>query len=378
MKVKPWWVLAQLGNYFAPSLIAVLAMLVPGYAQDWQDPSKHNVQFVTVEDGVRLEVLDWGGSGRPVVLLAGLGSTAHVFDGFAENLAKFYHVYGITRRGYGASSRPPSGYSEQQRAEDDLRVIDALKLVKPVIAGHSIAGDELSQLGIHHSDRIGGLVYLEALNDATDDYTEYIALCHKLPKAMQIAPSPSAADLKSFGAYRNWRFSSGQVAVPESELRAEFEENPGGSVGKNKTPGDVAAAIIAGREKHDYSQIRVPVLALVGFPKAPDEQMQENHVTDEGERIIVGAVYGMYVGMTRHRIDRMNRAAGGGRVVELWGADHFVFLSNPDDVLREMRIFLVSVCGLQNRLIPSSQTRFAPTVAPSSESFPATRNQDPR
>ncbi len=105
--------------------------------------------------------------------------------------------------------------------------------------------------------------------------------------------------------------------------------------------------------------------------------MQENHVTDEGERTIVEAVYGMYVGTTRHRIDRMNRAAGGARVVELWGADHFVFLSNPDDVLREMRIFLVSVCGLQHRLIPSSRARFAPTVAPSSESFPATRNQDP-
>lgn len=343
MKVKLWRVVAQTAKYFAPSVMAVLTMLVPGYTQEWHDPSKHSVQFVTVEDGVRLEVLDWGGSGRPVVLLAGLGSTAHVFDGFAENLAKSYHVYGITRRGYGASSRPPSGYSEQQRTEDDLRVIDALKLVKPVIAGHSIAGDELSQLGIHHYDKIGGLVYLEALNDATDDYTEYIALCGKLPKAMQNAPSPSAADLKSFGAYRNWRLSSWQDAVPESELRAEFKENPDGSVGENKTPGNVPAAIMAGREKHDYSQIRVPVLAFVGFPKTPDEQMQKNHVTDEGERIIVEAVYGMYVGMTRHRIDRMNRAAGGARVVELWGADHFVFLSNPDDVLREMRILPGSV-----------------------------------
>src|ERR1017187_4460649 len=44
-------------------------------AQDvtpWRGPSKHSVQFVTVEDGVRLEVLDWGGTGRPVVLLAGI------------------------------------------------------------------------------------------------------------------------------------------------------------------------------------------------------------------------------------------------------------------------------------------------------------------
>jgi len=43
-------------------------------------PSKHKIQFVNVEDGVRLEVPDWGGSGRPIVLLAGLGFTAHVFD----------------------------------------------------------------------------------------------------------------------------------------------------------------------------------------------------------------------------------------------------------------------------------------------------------
>jgi hypothetical protein len=115
----------------------------------------------------------------------------------------------------------------------------------------------LSQLGIHHYDRIGGLVYLDALNDATDEYTEYMALCRKLPKTMQHAPSPSASDLKSFRAYRDWRAASGNVAIPESELRSEFAESSGGSVGPYKTPGDVPAAIMAGREKHDYSQIRV-------------------------------------------------------------------------------------------------------------------------
>ena len=335
MKVSIW--------RLTSSLVSLLALVAPGWAQTWHDLSRHTNQFVTVEAGVRLEVLDWGGSGRPVVLLAGLGLTAHVFDGFAERLAEHHHVYGITRRGYGASSRPPSGYSEQRRAEDDLRVIDALKLVKPVIAGHSIAGDELSQLGIHHYDRIGGLVYLEALNDENDDYTEYDALCRKLPKVMQDAPSPSASDLKSFAAYRNWRASIGQVAIPESELRSEFAEKADGSVGANKTPGDVPTAIMAGREKHDCSQIRVPVLALVGFPKTPDEQMQQYHVTDENERTIVEAVYGMYVGMTRHRKDRIKRAPGGSSVLELWGADHFVFLSNPDDVLREVRLFLATL-----------------------------------
>ncbi len=142
----------RLFTNFVCLLLLSLAAAAPGFAQQWHDASKHTVQFVTVEDGVRLEVLDSGGSGRPIVLLAGLGMTAHVFDGFAEKLAGSYRVYGITRRGYGASSRPSSGYSEQRRAEDDLEVVDALKLVMPVIAGHSIAGDELTQLGNQYSE----------------------------------------------------------------------------------------------------------------------------------------------------------------------------------------------------------------------------------
>src|SRR5579864_4829849 len=100
-----------MGNLLARLLVLSLAVTVTGFAYDsasWHDPSPHKVQFVTVDEGVRLEVLDWGGTGRPVVLLAGRGFTAHVFDGFAEKLTDSYHVYGITRRGFGASSRPPS------------------------------------------------------------------------------------------------------------------------------------------------------------------------------------------------------------------------------------------------------------------------------
>ncbi|MGA3242069.1 MAG: hypothetical protein ABSG03_37925, partial [Bryobacteraceae bacterium] len=67
----------------------VSASAPPAQAQDsaaWQDPSPHRVQMVKTEKHVQLEVLDWGGSGRPVVLLAGLGLTAHVYDGFAPKL----------------------------------------------------------------------------------------------------------------------------------------------------------------------------------------------------------------------------------------------------------------------------------------------------
>ena len=78
--------------YMCPNVESILGVAITanGCAEQiapWHDPPKHKIQFVTVEEGVRLEVLDWGGSGRAIVLLAGRGSTAHVFDGFAEKLS---------------------------------------------------------------------------------------------------------------------------------------------------------------------------------------------------------------------------------------------------------------------------------------------------
>ncbi len=66
--------------------------------------------MVEREPGVKIEVLDWGGSGPPLVLLAGLGAAAHNFDSFAFALRPSFHVYAISRRGYGGSSAPqPAG-----------------------------------------------------------------------------------------------------------------------------------------------------------------------------------------------------------------------------------------------------------------------------
>jgi len=73
---------------------------------DWVDPSPHTVRLVEVEPGTRVEVLDWGGPGRTLVLLTQLGQTAHLYDYWAPKLARSYRVLGITRRGYGDSAMP--------------------------------------------------------------------------------------------------------------------------------------------------------------------------------------------------------------------------------------------------------------------------------
>src|SRR5262249_2634258 len=100
------------------------------------------IRFVTVEPKVKLEVVAWGGSGRAMVLLAGLGNTAHLFDDLARDLRASYHVYGITRRGFGRSSAPDNGYGPDRLSQDVLAVVDSLHIIKPVLVGHSIAGEE--------------------------------------------------------------------------------------------------------------------------------------------------------------------------------------------------------------------------------------------
>ena len=136
-----------------------------------EDTSPHRVQFVVVEKKVevekdlKLEVLDWGGSGRPLILLAGLGATAHGFDDFAPKLTASHHVYGITRRGFGASSAPKpdcENYSADRLGDDVLAVMDALKIERPILFGHSIAGEELSSIGSRFPEKVAGLVYLDA------------------------------------------------------------------------------------------------------------------------------------------------------------------------------------------------------------------------
>ncbi len=316
-------------------------------AASWHDPSPHKVQFVTVEKDVKLEVLDWAGSGRPIVLLAGSGNTAHVFDAFAPKLNSEFHVYGVTRRGFGDSSKPDSGYDDQRLADDVLAVLDSLKIDKPVLVGHSMAGSELTTIGDQHSDRLSGLIYLDANDDPTDtcwNSPEYHALFKLLPSAVS-DPAPSTdADKKSFEAfYGYWKRRTVNFAFPESELRGMFDQKPDGSVGSVRAPAFVRKAIAEGSKKRDYSKIKVPILAFV--PIQPDqatgwsEYYRFQPTTDE-ERAALNKIYATDRACTKRLEQTLTAEAPKARIIELHNADHYVFFSNEADVLRELRAFI--------------------------------------
>jgi non-heme chloroperoxidase len=371
------WAIAAL--LAAASITGQLAAQEPA---PWHDPSPHTIQFVTVDEYVKLEVLDWGGSGRALVLLTGLGNTAHIFDEFAPKLTPDYHVYGITRRGYGASSAPASGYSADRLGDDVLAVLDALKLDRPVLAGHSIAGEEMSSVATRHPERVAGLIYLDAgysnafydpsLGDVEIDSRglqkkleemrgastppEHRKLVEELVQqdlpGMEVElqnllkllqaepahavppPAASAEDLASFPAYRAFIRRVDGVVAPEAEIRQMNESKPNGGVGKHQDKSVVRAAIQAGEQR--YTNIRGPVLAIFANPRDPAPYAYNT----PAER---AAFEALLTADIEAQAKAFEKGVSSARVVRMAHANHYVFLSNETDVLREMRAFLASL-----------------------------------
>jgi pimeloyl-ACP methyl ester carboxylesterase len=301
----------------------------------WRDDPRHTTQFITVDQDVKLEVLDWGGSGRPLVLLSGLGNSAHIYDQFAPKLGASYHVYGMSRRGFGASSRPKSGYEADRLGDDVLAVLDALKLSRPVLAGHSIAGEELSSIGSRHPEKVSGLIYLDAgyayalYDPARGDFN--IDLRDLQRKLEQLQPGKMPRDPRQLVQ----DLLENSLPVFEKQLR-EMQKNlaaappPPASAGPPPKPMFVGVAIISGQQK--YAELRVPILAIFALPHSTSPAVRD----DPKKLAQYEAHEEAYVGAQAKAFERLPAA----KVVRMLFADHFVFFSNELDVLREINAFI--------------------------------------
>jgi pimeloyl-ACP methyl ester carboxylesterase len=246
------------------------------------------IKMVKVQRGVKIEAMDWGGTGRPLLWLAGLGNTGHDFYGIVPNLIKHYHVYSMTRRGFGASSKVAAtsgNYSADRLGDDVMTVIDALNIEKPIVMGHSIAGEELSDIGTRFPNRLSGLIYVDA------------------------------------GYW--YAFDSGNK--PKDPVETPHPREP---------PMPPVAKAIIENAKSFKGPIKLPILAIFANPHNVSRDPPADRTPAEVKKFnaeTTAAIKGFKTGLPH------------AKVIVIPNADHFVYLSNKREFLNDVNTWIANL-----------------------------------
>jgi len=286
-----------------------------------------------IAPSVSLEVLDWGGRGASLVFLAGLGNTAHVFDDFAPQFTDSFHVVGITRRGFGASSSSPPPSDLDTLVADITAVVDTLGLGRIILVGHSIAGEEMTRFAEIHEARCAGLVYLDAAYDRSGIDTA----SQRQPSAP--GPQIRASDTVSLTSVRAVYARVMGVRVPESEIRATARFDSTGRYQGEITADSLKARVTSGNRVARYDQAHCRALAIYAVPDSVADVIPYYAEFDASGRAQAEAVLKFVQGVVAESRARLARSPQT-TVVDVHGGNHFIFLQRPGEVAQAMRTFL--------------------------------------
>jgi pimeloyl-ACP methyl ester carboxylesterase len=306
------------------------------HPDEWSDPSPHTSHFATV-NGVRLNYVDWGGTGPPLIMIPGFGDTPHCFDDLAPVVRDRCRVLAYARRGHGRSEAK-SPYDTDTLVEDLRQLLDHLGLDTVHLAGWSLGGGEITRFAELYPDRVRTLAYLDAALDRGNPAWR---------QAMEIAPLslfPDPQALRSLEAYRQWWQSTWFVDVPwpdaaEAHIRDMVDRQPDGSL-RPTSPDSMAGEIVGSYAsptgyRRDYRKVTAPVLFIfpaTWIPSLPDFALRRQvdlwHATH-------------YRPIRTAAIERLRRELRDVTIVELQGGNHNnFFFTQLDQVAAAMRELL--------------------------------------
>jgi pimeloyl-ACP methyl ester carboxylesterase len=299
---------------------------------NWIDRSPHKSGFVTA-NGIKLHYLDWGGKGKVLLFLAGVGNSAHIFDDIAPKFTDRFHVLALTRRGHGQSERAATGYDIPTLTEDIHQFLDQLHVKRATLIGHSFAGDEITRFAGMYPERVDKLVYLDAAYDRADLASEAFT------KNPFPSPQPTKEERASLAGYRKWwernrGFWSDAVEADLREtslasdgtIKATLSREAGQGIFKNAT-----------EYRPDYTKIKVPALSFYAI-NGLQLWVPQN---EEARRKAQEFLDNVNLPYQRKNIEKFRREMRNGRIIELKDSHHYLFIKNQDEVVREMRKFLL-------------------------------------
>jgi pimeloyl-ACP methyl ester carboxylesterase len=332
--------LALLQTHIAAALLAFTpapALSLADTLPPWRDPSPHREIHIPVGNAVQLEVLDWGGRGKPLVFLAGGGEAAHVYDGFAPRFTGRFRVLGITRRGVGTSSHPAVGYDTTTLIHDIVTVLDSLGIQKASFVGHSFAGSELNALAVRYPSRVDRLVYLDAGWDerALFDSPEWKSGAVQSPQ-----PPEGSYEDNSIFSWTLWAERLSGPGFPEAEVRALYEFDAEGRFVRSLSVDSLFDRLGRGTEAVDLHRIQAPALALYAVPGSAEVLYPWWQTLDPTARAKGQKSFEAVARLTSRLRDQFRDEVPQVRVVLIPGARHYLFLTDSGEVINAMLEFL--------------------------------------
>lgn len=244
--------------------------------------------------GLRMRVRNWGGAGRPVVLLHGLASTCRIWDFVAPILARDFAVIAVDQRGHGDSGKPESGYDFAGVGRDVAALLEGRGIERPVVAGHSWGADVALELAVARPGLLQGIVFVDGGTiDASARYATLDDARRQMapPDFSGVTPEQFMRRVRSGG---QWATLIGQRgAAAEDIILANFETLADGTL-RAKLSRDNHLRIIEALWEHHpkelYPQAHCPVLMLParqqGNPDAYERTLARSESIAAAERLL--------------------------------------------------------------------------------------------
>ena len=318
-------------KYYLVNIVTILFLFSCNLSNKKQQAT-YQTKFVSGSTNNKIEILDFGGTGQPILFLTGLGNSALVFVDFAPKFCDKFHVYAMSRRGYGASEQTANGYRIDTLANDILAVTKTLNLDKVILIGHSIAGDEISKFASTYQDKVDKVVYLDAAYDRT-------ILMATLMPYMPAFPNLTAKDSSSFENFKAFTAKMG-VTMPDEELKSTSVFSKDGKYLKSVTPNEIQGKIITGIEQPNYKSINCPALAIYAIPSSVYTTIPFYDLLDAANKKKADTGFTIFKKFGTEQIALFKKEVKKGIAKEIKGAEHCVFISNPVETENLIREFL--------------------------------------
>lgn len=144
-------------------LLVLLSVLLPGLSLAATSPEDLGLESRTVRlsTGIDMHYVEKGqGNGHVLIFLHGYTDSWRSFERNLPLISKKFHVYALDQRGHGDSSRPACCYSQDDFVADLAAFMDALKLKRATIVGHSMGSFVAHQFAIEYPKRTERLVLI--------------------------------------------------------------------------------------------------------------------------------------------------------------------------------------------------------------------------